>query len=63
MFQYTVSEEELKTMIREGRADLDCRIAAGEVAPARVLVYSRPRGPVIVPWPPGWGVTAKQRGE
>ena len=62
MAPFTMSEEELTRTIREGRADLDRRLASGEVAPARVLVYSRPRGPVIVPWPEGWGPRAKPEG-
>ena len=62
MERKTMSEEDLKRAIREGRADLDRRLASGEAKPARTLVYSRPRGPVIVPWPEGWGPLAKPDG-
>ena len=57
----TVSEEELKEMIRTQLPIFEAKVASGEIK-IRNLTYSRPRGPVIVPWPPGWGVTAKQRG-
>ena len=54
MFKYTVSDEELKEMIREARPVFEARVASGEIK-IRNLTYSKPRGPVIVPWPEGWG--------
>ncbi|MGH7209671.1 MAG: hypothetical protein ACREIL_09845 [Nitrospiraceae bacterium] len=54
-----LSPAELGAVIRERRADLDRRIASGEVKAPKPLTYTKPRGPSIVGGPAGargeWG--------
>ena len=45
---------EVAGLIRERRAALDVRMAAGEIAAARPLTYTKPRGPLIAWGPHGW---------
>ena len=49
-----LTDAEVGALIRERRAALDARLAAGEVATAKPVTYSKPRGPLISGGPHGW---------
>ena len=49
----SVTDEELKSMIREARPVFEAKVASGEIE-VRPVTYSRPRGPSIIGGPHGW---------
>ena len=49
----SVTDEELKAMIRASRPVFEAKLASGEIE-VRPVTYTRPRGPSIIGGPHGW---------